>query len=67
MWLSLAHCWSSGFEDCLLLAAAHGCNDVPDSYPLQAGLTKFLRIMQRKSLVTTATSAVTIPTPEVPR
>eukprot|EP00200_Dunaliella_tertiolecta_P008556 CAMPEP_0202391600 /NCGR_PEP_ID=MMETSP1127-20130417/91921_1 /ASSEMBLY_ACC=CAM_ASM_000462 /TAXON_ID=3047 /ORGANISM="Dunaliella tertiolecta, Strain CCMP1320" /LENGTH=1117 /DNA_ID=CAMNT_0048994043 /DNA_START=31 /DNA_END=3384 /DNA_ORIENTATION=+ len=32
-----------------------------------AGLTKFLRIMQRKSAVTTATSALTIPTCEVPR
>ena len=34
---------------------------------LQAGLTKFLRIMQRKSTITTATSALTIPTAEVPR
>ncbi|KAF5839291.1 hypothetical protein DUNSADRAFT_1164 [Dunaliella salina] len=32
-----------------------------------AGLTKFLRIMQRKSTVTTATSALTIPSCEVPR
>ncbi|KAL6760325.1 hypothetical protein V8C86DRAFT_2557091 [Haematococcus lacustris] len=32
-----------------------------------AGLTKFLRIMQRKSVVTTATSAITIPAADVPR
>jgi hypothetical protein len=32
-----------------------------------AGLTKFLRIMTRRSTVTTATSAITIPAPEVPR
>ncbi|GFH09071.1 PDZ domain-containing protein, partial [Haematococcus lacustris] len=30
-------------------------------------LTKFLRIMQRKSVVTTATSAITIPAADVPR
>ncbi len=32
-----------------------------------AGLTKFLRLMQRKSTVTSATSALAVPTPEVPR
>ncbi len=31
------------------------------------GLTKFLRIMQRMSVVTNATAALTIPSAEVPR
>ena len=34
---------------------------------LLAGLTKFTRLMQRKSTVTNATSALTVQQPEVPR